>query len=79
MVKVSLSLSLCTIDAGTVKVNKNLILQDDSLISAQAFGNANGGNLAIDTNFIIAFPEGNNDIIASAEQGQGGNITINAE
>ena len=61
-----------------LQVADNITLRNNSFISAQAFENANGGNLNIDTNFIIAFP-GNNDIIASAEQGQGGNININAE
>ena len=37
-----------------------------------------GGNIKIDSGFIIAFPNGNSDIIANARQGQGGNITINA-
>ena len=40
---------------------------------------ANGGNIDIDTEFIIAFPNQNNDIIAGAEQGNGGNINITAE
>ena len=40
---------------------------------------ANGGNITIDTQFIIASPNQNNDIIASAEQGIGGNINITAE
>ena len=65
-----------------LQVAENITLRDNSFISARAFNNANGGNLTIDTNFIVAFPSnGNgNDIIASAEQGQGGNITtINAE
>ena len=56
-----------------------MILRNDSSISARAFQEANGGNLNIDARFIIAFPDGNNDILASAEQGQGGNISINAE
>ncbi|MGL6341561.1 MAG: filamentous hemagglutinin N-terminal domain-containing protein, partial [Waterburya sp.] len=46
--------------------------------SAQATGNANGGNIGINTKFIVAFP-GNNDILASAKQGQGGNINITAD
>ena len=54
-------------------------LRDDGLISAEALNEGNGGNLNIDTNFIVAFPNGNSDIIASAEQGQGGVININAE
>ena len=43
------------------------------------YKDANGGNIDIDTNFIVAFPQGNNDIIATAERGNGGNININAE
>ena len=61
-----------------LQVADSIFLSGDSFISAAALGNANGGNLSIDTNFIVAF-EGNNDIIASAEQGQGGNIEISAE
>ena len=38
-----------------------------------------GGNIDIDTKFIVAFPNGNSDILANSQQGQGGNITINAE
>ena len=61
-----------------LQIAESIFLSGDSFISAQARGNANGGNLNIDTQFIVAF-EGNNDIIASAEQGQGGNINITAE
>ena len=63
----------------TLDVDESLTLRSNSLISAKAEANANGGNIDIDTNFIIAFPNGNNDILASAEQGRGGNININAE
>jgi filamentous hemagglutinin family protein len=62
-----------------LKVADDITLRNDSTISAKAFNNANGGNLTIDTNFIIAFPDGNNDIIANAAQGTGGNINITAE
>ena len=65
----------------TLQVNEDITLRDESSISAQAIGSGNGGNLTIDSRFIIAFPSDGNgsDIIASAEQGQGGNITISAE
>ena len=56
-------------------------LDGDSRISARAFNNANGGNVTIDTDFVIAFPaeiEGN-DIVANASEGSGGNIDITAE
>jgi filamentous hemagglutinin family protein len=62
-----------------LQVAENLILDNSSLISAKASENANGGNLDIDSRFIIAFPNGNSDIVASAEQGQGGNIMIDAK
>ena len=67
-------------DGGNIAIQfaKDLVLDNRSNISARAFNDANGGNLNIDTRFIIAFPQ-NNDIIANAEQGQGGNININAE
>lgn len=63
----------------TLKTTKDIILRDNSSISAEAFNNANGGNLSIDTRFIVAFPNQNSDILADAQQGVGGNITINAE
>ncbi|MEL7007264.1 MAG: hypothetical protein AAGM29_01450, partial [Cyanobacteria bacterium J06588_4] len=62
-----------------LSVDETITLQNNSLISAQAFGDANGGNLSIDTNFIVAFPNANSDIIANAEQGEGGVITIDVE
>ena len=63
----------------TLQIADELTLDNNSSISAQALNNADGGNINIDTKFIIAFPSGNNDIIANAERGNGGNITINAE
>ncbi|QMS87483.1 S-layer family protein [Nostoc edaphicum CCNP1411] len=59
---------------------KLLVLQNQSLISAQAFNNANGGNIDIDApdGFIVATANQNNDIVANAFQGQGGNINIDA-
>ncbi len=65
----------------TLQVSDLLILSNESLISAQAFDTANGGNIDIDTKFLIAFPpqgpEGS-DIIANASQGDGGKIDITA-
>ena len=68
----------------TLDIAENLTLRENSLISARAFGNADGGNINIlNSQFIIAFPTpspGNgNDIIANADRGTGGNITITAE
>lgn len=55
-----------------------LLLQNQSLISAQAFNNANGGNINIvaPNGSVVAVPGQNNDIIASAERGRGGEINI---
>ena len=62
-------------------IDNKLTLRKDSLISAQALNNADGGNININTEFLIAFPSepDGNDIIASAEGGDGGNIRITAE
>ncbi|MGK7895379.1 MAG: filamentous hemagglutinin N-terminal domain-containing protein [Xenococcus sp. (in: cyanobacteria)] len=62
-----------------LKILDKITLGNDSFISARAFERANGGNIDIVTNFIVAFPHQNNDIFASAEQGRGGNINITAE
>ena len=66
-----------------LNVEDNLTLRENSLISAEAFNDADGGNITIDANFVIAFPNqtpGNgSDIIASAVDGDGGNISITAE
>ncbi|EDX73954.1 haemagglutination activity domain protein [Coleofasciculus chthonoplastes PCC 7420] len=59
-----------------------LLMTNESLISAKASGDANGGNIDITTIFLLALPpEGVNgsDIIASAERGDGGRITITGE
>ncbi|MDJ0589078.1 MAG: hypothetical protein QNJ72_03655 [Pleurocapsa sp. MO_226.B13] len=72
-------------DGGNINFNpsnfnpSNLVqLKNGGEISARAFGDANAGNLNINAKFIIAFPDGNNDIIANAQNGQGGTININA-
>ncbi len=62
-----------------LKVAEDIILRDNSFISARALKEATGGNIDIDSRFIIAFPNQNNDIIASAEQGTGGKIDLTAE
>ncbi|MDJ0594737.1 MAG: filamentous hemagglutinin N-terminal domain-containing protein [Pleurocapsa sp. MO_226.B13] len=64
--------------SGIINLNiaDELTLENNSFISAQAFGDADGGNLSIDAGFIVAFPNQNNDLIASAAQGRGGNIDL---
>jgi len=57
-----------------------LLLQDGSLISAEANADANGGNITIDAEggFVVADVFENSDIIATAIDGNGGNIGISA-
>ena len=54
-------------------------LRNESLISANARGQqgGNGGNITINTPFIVAFGR-NNDIIANAVSGSGGRVRTNA-
>ena len=67
----------------TLEIADNLTLRNNSLISAEAFEEADGGNVKINSKFIIAFPSqppgDGNDIIASAVGGMGGNITITVD
>ncbi len=58
-----------------LQVKDGLILKNQSLISAEAGGTGNGGNININSP-VIAGVE-NSDIIANALQGNGGNININ--
>lgn len=60
-------------------VKGSLQLRNKSLISTESKGLGNGGNLNIRTQFLIASPLENSDIIANAFDGNGGNITINTE
>ncbi|NJO51349.1 MAG: S-layer family protein, partial [Leptolyngbyaceae cyanobacterium RM2_2_4] len=58
-----------------------IVLRRESEISttagtAQAGGD--GGNVTVDTNFLVAVESENSDITANAFQGQGGNISITA-
>ncbi len=65
----------------TLQVEDNLILRNNSTISAEATNNANGGNINIDAGFIIGFPSRGlgSDIRANAGEGAGGNINIQAQ
>ena len=67
------------ITGGEIDFQSGLLsLDNNSLISAEAGNNASGGNLNLNSDIIVAFP-GNNDIVANAEAGRGGNININTE
>ena len=64
-----------------LEVAKSLFLDNEGQIRANALGDADGGNINIDTEFIVAFPAINSrgsDIIANAVGGRGGRIDITA-
>ena len=66
----------------TLKISDLFRIENESRISASADGSADGGNINIKTPLLLVFPPtGSNgsDIIAKAERGNGGNITINAQ
>ena len=70
-------------DGGNIRLDlETLTLQNNSLISTTA-GSAgtggNGGNIEIETDFLITFPAENSDIIANAFEGNGGEINIQAQ
>ncbi|HEY9664606.1 MAG TPA: S-layer family protein, partial [Allocoleopsis sp.] len=58
-----------------------LTMENGSVISARATDRANGGSISIEANegLVVATPTENNDIIASADQGNGGNIDIRTQ
>ncbi|MEM7063526.1 MAG: filamentous hemagglutinin N-terminal domain-containing protein [Cyanobacteria bacterium P01_B01_bin.77] len=56
---------------------KVLVLTNGSQLIARAQENANGGNIEIiNTQFVVATPNDNNDILATAEDGSGGIIDL---
>ena len=58
-----------------------LLLSNNGQISAQAFQDADGGNVVINAadGFIVAVLDQDNDIIANAVEGQGGDIDITVQ
>jgi filamentous hemagglutinin family protein len=74
-----------TVEGGAnikLQISDWLQMKNDSQISATARENANGGNINIDTKFLIAFPvvgSQGSDIIAKATFGNGGRININTQ
>ena len=64
-----------------LEIAESLFLNNEGQIRANALGDADGGNIDIDTEFIVAFPAINSrgsDIIADAVGGRGGAIDITA-
>lgn len=66
--------------AGNIHLSAEaLVMRDGSLISAEANSNGqNGGSVFINTDFLVSGLDENNDIIATATDGNGGEIRINA-
>jgi large exoprotein involved in heme utilization and adhesion len=65
-----------------LKIDEILSLRRNSQISTTAGidqAGGDGGNILIDSGFIVAFPNENSDITANAFEGRGGNININAQ
>ena len=66
----------------TLQARDLLLLRRNSEISTEAGMNqagGNGGNIMIDTDFIVAVPKEDSDIVADAFEGNGGNISITTQ
>jgi large exoprotein involved in heme utilization and adhesion len=65
------------------RANDLLILRHGAKISTNANGTpqqgGNGGNIDINSQFIVAIPTENSDITANAVKGSGGNVNINSQ
>jgi filamentous hemagglutinin family protein len=62
-------------DRGNITLNASLInLRRNSQITTNANGTASGGNINLNSQFILGLE--NSDIVARAQQGSGGNIAI---
>jgi filamentous hemagglutinin family protein len=73
-----------TVDGGNIDLNldSRLVLRNGSQITATAGtaqGAGNGGNITINSPFIVAIPTEDSDITANAFQGSGGQVSITAE
>jgi filamentous hemagglutinin family protein len=68
------NIDLQIVDLITLGNNSNI-----SATAGTAEAGGDGGNITIDTEFIIANAQGSNDITANAFEGAGGNIEISAE
>ena len=65
-------------EGGNIQLNLSdiLLLRNGGLISTEAGGTGNGGDITIDASFIFAVAGENSDIIANAFEGNGGNIDL---
>ncbi|MBW4508540.1 MAG: filamentous hemagglutinin N-terminal domain-containing protein [Scytonematopsis contorta HA4267-MV1] len=64
-----------------LNVEDLFMMQNNSLISAEAFNTATGGNITINNpnGFIVAIADENSDITANARRGNGGSINITTQ
>lgn len=78
----SITAKTAAADGGNINLNISnlLLLRNQSEVSTSAAANGNGGNVAIQAprGVVIAVPQENSDITASALGGQGGTVEINA-
>lgn len=66
-------------DKGNITLNsETIVLRRGSSISTNALGNATGGNININTNFLVAVPDENSDVTANATNNFGGRVIVNA-
>jgi filamentous hemagglutinin family protein len=64
---------------GDIFINNNgllLLRHNSEIITSAGGGNGNGGNIFINTPFLVAIASENSNIVANALKGQGGNIAI---
>ncbi len=68
-------------DRGNIIINapESLILRHGSRITTNALGQATGGNIFINSGFIVGPASENSDITANAIKGRGGNIQITTQ
>jgi large exoprotein involved in heme utilization and adhesion len=52
------------------------LMRNESAIATTAEQNGNGGNITINSPFVVAIPTENSDIVANADRGSGGQIKI---
>jgi filamentous hemagglutinin family protein len=65
---------------GNININSTLtLLRNASSISTNALGNATGGNIRINTDFLVAVPLENSDITANSLNSFGGQVIITAK
>jgi filamentous hemagglutinin family protein len=75
-----ININSLTDSRGNINLNSSLILlRNGSKISTNALGNAVGGNIVINTDFLVAVPTENSDITANSVNSFGGRNIITAK